>query len=40
MLKWVIGVIVVVILFLVIIQPEWLKVLFAIFGDFIQANEK
>ena len=39
MLKWVIAVIVVVLL-LVIIQPEWLKVLFAIFSDFIQANEK
>lgn len=40
MMKWVIGVIAVVILLLVIIQPEWLKVFFAIFNDFIQANEK
>ena len=40
MLKWVGGVILVVILLLVIIQPEWLKVLSAVFSDFIQANEK
>lgn len=40
MLKWIIGVIVVVILLFVIIQPEWLKVFSAVFSDFIQANEK
>jgi len=39
MLKWIIGVIVVLIILLLIIQPEWLKVFFAIVGDFIQANE-
>ena len=40
MWKWIVGVIIVIILLLVIIQPEWLKVFFAIFRDFIQANEK
>lgn len=40
MLKWIVGVIVVLILLLAIIQPEWLKVFFAVFSDFIQANEK
>lgn len=40
MLKWFIGVIVIMILLLLIIQPEWLKVFSAIFSDFIQANEK
>lgn len=40
MLKWVIGVLVAIILLLVMIQPEWLKVFFAVFSDYIQANEK
>ena len=40
MMKWVFSVIGIIILLLVIIQPEWLKVFFAIFNDFIQANEK
>lgn len=40
MLKWIVGVIFIVILLLVIIQPEWLKVFGAIFNDYIQANEK
>ena len=39
MLKWFVGVIAVLILLLVIFQPEWLKVLFAVFSDYIQANE-
>ena len=39
MLKWFIGVIAVLIILLVIIQPEWLKVFFAVFSDYIQANE-
>ena len=39
MFKWIIGVVVVFVLFLLIIQPEWLKVFFAIFSDFIRANE-
>jgi len=39
MLKWIVGVIVVFIVLLLIVQPEWLKVFFAVFGDFIQANE-
>ena len=40
MMKWVVSVVGIIILLLVIIQPEWLKVFFAIFNDFIQANEK
>ena len=40
MMKWVVSVIGIIILLLVIIQPEWLEVFFAIFNDFIQANEK
>ncbi len=39
MLKRIVGVIFVFVLLLLIVQPEWLKVFFAIFGDFIQANE-
>jgi hypothetical protein len=39
MLKWVIGIIIVLVLLLIIVQPEWLKVFFAVFSDFIQANE-
>ena len=39
MLKWFIGIIVVLVILLMIIQPEWLKVFFAVFSDFIYANE-
>jgi hypothetical protein len=39
MLKWFVGVIVVLIVLVVIIQPEWLGVFSAIFSDFIRANE-
>ena len=40
MLKWFVGVIVVLVVLVVIIQPEWFKVFSAVFHDFIQANEK
>jgi len=40
MFKWVYGIIIVFVLLLFFIQPEWMNVLFAVFGDFIQANEK
>lgn len=39
MIKWIAGVVIVLVILLLIIQPEWLKVFFAVFGDFIQANE-
>ena len=39
MFKWVYGIIIVLVVLLFVVQPEWLKVLFAVFGDFIQANE-
>ena len=39
MVKWIAGVVIVLAILLLIIQPEWLKVFFAVFGDFIQANE-
>jgi len=39
MFKWVYGIIIVFVLLLLIVQPEWLKVFFTVFGDFIQANE-
>ena len=40
MLKWFVGIIVLLIVLVIIIQPEWFKVLTAVFFDFIQANEK
>ena len=40
MLKLFIGIIVLLIVLIVMIQPEWFKVLTAVFYDFIQANEK
>lgn len=40
MFKWIIGVIIILIILLLVVQPEWLKVFSAIFSDFIQANEK
>ena len=39
MFKWMYGIVAVLVLLLLIIQPEWLNVFFAVFGDFIQANE-
>ena len=39
MLKWYIGIVVVLLVFIVILKPEWLSVFGAIFSDFIQANE-
>ena len=39
MLRWIIGIVVVLIVLLMIIRPEWLNVLGAVFSDFIQANE-
>lgn len=40
MFKWITGVVIILIILLFIIQPDWLKVFFAVFSDFIQANEK
>ncbi|MDH5394687.1 MAG: hypothetical protein OEW97_00290 [Gammaproteobacteria bacterium] len=40
MLKWVAGSIVLLIILVIIIQPEWLNVLSAVFSDYIRANEK
>ena len=40
MLKWFIGIIAVLILLVIIIQPEWLSFFGAVFSDYIQANEK
>lgn len=40
MLKWFVGIVVVLVILLLVIQPEWFKVFFAVFSDFIQANEK
>ena len=39
MFKSIYGVVAICVVGLLIFQPEWLKVFFAIFGDFIQANE-
>lgn len=39
MFKWILGGIAVIILLLVIVQPEWLKVFNVILHDYIQANE-
>ena len=39
MLKWVIGGGVILVLLVLIIQPEWLKIIEVIFLDYIQANE-
>jgi len=40
MLKWFVGIIVLLIVLVVMIQPEWFKVVSAVFSNFIQANEK
>jgi len=39
MWKWIVGILVVVLLFLLIVKPEWLSVFGSIFTDYIQANE-
>lgn len=39
MLKWFVGAIVLLVILVLIIQPEWFKVFSAVFGDFIHANE-
>jgi len=40
MLKWFIGIIVVFVVLVIIIQPEWLDFFGAVVSDYIQANEK
>ena len=39
MLKWVAGIVVVIILLIIFIQPEWFKLLSAVLSDYIRANE-
>ena len=39
MLKWIIGIVVVLLVLVVILKPEWLSVFGTIFSDYIQANE-
>ena len=39
MFKWSMGVLVFLIILVVITEPEWFKLLSAVFSDFIQANE-
>jgi len=39
MLKWIIGIVVVLLVLVVILKPEWLNVFGVIFSDYIQANE-
>jgi len=39
MLKWMVGGFVILVLLVLIIQPDWLNVFKTIFLDYIQANE-
>lgn len=39
MWKWIIGAVIIIFLLVLIIKPEWLGPLGAVFTDFIRANE-
>lgn len=39
MYKWILGVFVFILIMVVLIEPEWFKLLSAVFSDFIRANE-